>query len=367
MTMVQLAGSGSLIPPMPGITVVPSLATTLSLLGANASDRLSQIGRVVFPERTGSKSLTKVHFLFGAVVKTNGSTLRVSLQDVDLTAGPPMRPDGTVDQSVTIANADSGFASNQWYTATLGSARTVNYGDLLAVVFDWASAVSGDSVVITGYSLSSGSSNAGAVGNQYGAVQFTASTWSAISMVTNIILEFSDGSFGTLDGSLIASAIGTTAFNNTSNPDEHCLEFQFPFDCEVDGMYALVAANADFEMILYSGTTALATVTVDANTAQSTAARWTRVAFPKQTLLKNTTYRVAVRPTTASNVTIYHRDVSNASHKGVEHLGTTASLNSRTDAGAWGTPTATRRPLMGVRICAVNADLGITKSHAYCG
>src|SRR5688572_7468331 len=127
MAIVNFAGEGVFIPPPPGLAVTPSLATALTIASANASDQLAQIGRVVFNERTGSKNITKVHFLFGSVTKSNGSTVRVSLQDVDLANGPVIRPDGVVDQSETIANADAGFVSNAWYTATLDTSRAVSY------------------------------------------------------------------------------------------------------------------------------------------------------------------------------------------------------------------------------------------------
>lgn len=367
MAVVDFVGEGVFIPPMPGFTVNPSLATTLTIAGANASDKIAQIGRVAFAERTGSKTLTKVHFDFGTVVKSNGSTLRVSLQDVDTANGPVIRPDGTADQSVTIANADAGFASNLWYTATLGASRTVNYGDLLAVVFDWASAVSGDSVVITGFSGSSAASNAGAAGHQNCCVLFAASAWSVISMSTNVILEFSDGTFGTLGGSIPVSALGTIGFNSGSTPDENALEFQVPFTCEVDGAWVManVAAGADFDIVLYSGTTALATVSIDANAIQANAARFLRTSFPKLTLNANTTYRLAVKPTTANNVTLYYRDVAASGHRAVTPLGTTAQLNSRTDAGSWGAGTATRIPWMGIRISGIDTAAAAASGGSY--
>lgn len=358
MAIVDFPGEGVFTPPMLGFTVNPSLSTALSISGANASDKLAQIGRAAFAARTGSKTITKVHFLFGTVVKAAGSTLRVSLQDVDTVNGPVIRPDGTVDQSVTIANADTGFATGSWYTATLGSSRTVTYGSLLAVVFDWGSAQSGDSVVIAGYTVSSASSNGGAIGHQNICVQFTSSAWGIISMIPNVILEFDDGSFGTLGGALPTSAVGTIAANTGTTPDENALEFQLPYNCEVDGAWVLVnpSAGGDFDVVLYSGTTALATVSIDSNSVQASAARFLRVSFDKVALTADTTYRLAIKPTTVNTVTLYYRDVSAAGHRAVTHLGTTARLNSRTDAGAWGAGTDTRIIFAGVRISGIDID-----------
>lgn len=358
MAIVDFVGQGVFTPPMPGITINPALATTLVIAGANANDKIAQMGRVAFAARTGTKNITKVHFLFGAVTKSNGSTLRVSLQNVDTANGPAMRPDGNVDQSYTILNADAGFVSNAWYTATLDAPRTVTYGELLAAVFDWnGGGVSGDSVAITGLSVSSAASNGGAVGHQHCCTLFTSAAWGVISMTPNILLEFDDGTFGTLDGAMVASAIGTLSVNTGTTPDEQALEFQLPFDCEVDGMWAMVNMGAgDVDLVLYDGTTPLATVAIDANAVQATGARFIRASFPKVALTANTTYRVAVKPASATSVSVYYRDVANAAHRAVMPLGTTAQLNGRTDGGAWGAGTSTRIPWMGVRISGIDTD-----------
>ncbi len=355
-----------MIPAIPGITVNPSLSASLVIAGANASDKLAMIGRVSHAARTGNKNISKVHFLFGAVTKSNGSTLRVSLQDVDTANGPVIRPDGTADQSVTIANADAGFTSNGWYTATLGATRTVAYGDLLAVVFDWGSAVSGDSVVIAGLSLSSVSSNAGSATHQNCCVQFTSSAWGVVSMVTNVLLEFDDGTFGTLDGSIVCSATGSISFNSGSTPDENALEFIAPFTGEIDGMWCYINPGAgDFDMVFYDGSTAVATVSVDANAIQAASGRWVRVNFPKVAVTAGNTYRAAVRPASGTNASLYYLDVAAAAHRAVLPFGTNAMLNSRTDAGSWGAGTTTRRPLIGVRYSGIDTTPPTLASGAF--
>lgn len=347
-------------PGVPGISITPTMATTFAITAANASDKLAMIGRVSHAAKTGNKNISKVHFLFGAVTKSNGSTLRLSLQDVDLSNGPVIRPDGTADQSVTIANADAGFTANGWYTATLGATRTVAYGDLLAVVWDWNGAgVTGDSVAIAGLAVSSAASNGGSVTQQNCCVQFTSSAWGVISMMTNVLLEFDDGTFGTLDGSFVLSATNSTSFKSDSTPDEYALEFVAPFTGEADFMWCLVnpgAAN-DFDMVLYEGTTAKATVTFDLNAAQAASGRVYKCTFPKVAITQGLTYRVAVKATSATtNLAIYYTDLNNAAHRVVRAFGTAALLNTRTDAGAWGAGTTTRRPFIGIGFSGIDID-----------
>lgn len=373
MAVTDFPGQSVVFPAIPGFSVNPSLSASFSILGDNASDQLAFIGRVRHAARTGNKNISKVHFLFGSVTKSNGSTLRVSLQDVDLVNGPVIRPDGTVDQSVTIANADANFASNTWYTATLGATRTVAHGDLISVVFDWGSPASGDLVVIAGMSISSAQSNGGAAGHQNCCVQFTAAAWSVVLMMPNVILEFDDGTFGTLEGSYPVSGVGSINFKSDSTPDENALEFIAPFTGEIDSMYCLInPATNSFDMVLYEGTTALATVTVDGNATQASSARWTRVNFPKVAVTAGQTYRVAVKATSASsNMALYYTDLNNAAHRSVFAFGTDSQLNSRTDAGSWGAGTATRRPLIGVGYSGIDVTppdiTNLSGSYAFVG
>ena len=96
------------------------------------------MGKVWFAERTGTKDIRRVGFRFGTVTKAGGSAVTVSLQDVNLAAGPPLQPDEVQDQTVAIANADAGFATGLWYrTGTLSADRTVAYGEDLCVVFEY--------------------------------------------------------------------------------------------------------------------------------------------------------------------------------------------------------------------------------------
>jgi hypothetical protein len=366
MTVVPFTGASIFIPPNPGIQLTTTLQTTFAL-PATAGDRMAMVGRVVHSARTGNKNINKVHFNLGAIVKAGGAVLKVSLQDVNLAAGPVIQPDGTLDQYFTVPN-DGSYVSHAQITGTLTSdgstpaTRTVAHGDLLAVVWEWDSHGGSDTVIVKGFSLSSVQNCAGASGLQNACVLYTGGSWAAtpVSMVASVLLEFDDGTFGTLDGGMPVYSTGTTtgsaSINTGTTPDEYCLEFELPFATEVDGMWAWVnpAAGANFDMILYSGTTALATVSVDANAVSANAQRSIQVRFPKIALSADTTYRVAILPTTANNVTVYYYDLYAEAHMAVVPFGTTGQTNTRTDAGAWGTATETRRLMAGIRVSGID-------------
>lgn len=351
----RLAGQGISIPmPHYGATIAPAFTNSVF---AATGNRVAQIGAVWFPDRTGSKSIRRVQFRFGAVTKAGGSALTVSLQDVDLVNGPVIRPDGTADQTVAIANADAGFAANAWYrTNTLSADRTVNYGDLLAVVFDYdgAGRLGADTVSIAGLGLSSGVNFP--INQQAAFVTLTAGTWAVTNAITNIVLEFSDGTFGTLLGSVPASAVNSHAYNSGSTPDEFAMKITPNVDISVDGLGVATAfaTGANAELVLYTNTTATQTVVIDQNATINTSVRPLMRAVPETDWSASTDYYVAIKATTANNVTVYSVDVSQVDfldlHPG--WFGRECTYATRVDAGAW-TETTTRRLLAWYNVCSV--------------
>jgi hypothetical protein len=360
MALQQIAGAGLIIPKMPQWVTVPAFATT-GLIDATG-EKYAVSGNVWFPARTGTKNISRVQFRWGTIVKAGGSALTISLQDVNLSAGPPMQPDETQDQTVAVANADAAFLSNTWYrSGTFNANRTVTYGDRLSVVveYDGSGRLGADSVIITGITASASTSPfLTAV-----AALKTSGSWGIPgNSFPLIVLEFDDGTFGTLEGAAVASAIASNAVNSgTAVSDEYALVINFPFACKVDGLWVSVfcAVGADFEVLLYSGTTALATVAVSAKAITATVSqRYCFVPIPETTLTANTDYYVAIRPTTTNNVTVYTIDVNSANHWTVQDGGTALQFSTRVDQGSWAAKTATRRLHAGVRISSLDDGTG---------
>jgi hypothetical protein len=152
--MANILTPGLFFPsPVQNMGTAPGFAN--SLLIDATGEKIAFIGRFWNKDRA-TKNITKVGFCFGAVTKAGGSGLTVSLQNVNLGAGPPFRPDEIQDQTVAIANGDAAFATNTWYqTAALSTNRTVAFGELLAVVIEYngAGRLGSDSVVVRGTSV----------------------------------------------------------------------------------------------------------------------------------------------------------------------------------------------------------------------
>lgn len=329
----------------------------LSSLIDATGEKVALIGHV-FNSARASKSINKVGFLFGAVTKAGGSGLTLSLQNVDLANGPPYQPDGTQDQTVAITAAS--VTANTWYqTGALSAARSVSFGEPLAVVieFDGGGRLGADAYNINNIATAS----AGQAGMASGVSLFT-SSWALQASLPNIILEFNDGTFGTLEYAWPSAAESSVAYNTGTNPDERALEFSVPFACKTDGGWCLLtrAANSDFDMVLYDGTTAIATKSFDGNATATNSNRPLYWLWDSEiTLTAGTTYRLALKPTTANNVTIFFRDLNDANHRQALPGGAAWGYTTRNDAGSWAATTTTRVPYIGIRISASDAGGGL--------
>jgi len=357
MTLQLLTGQGITYPDDIGaLSLSPSLSgSTIDSTG----EKVAICGSVFTPSR-GTKSIRKIHFRFGSVTKAGGSGLTVSLQNLLTSAGSGPVPDETQDETVAIANGDAGFTSNAWYTTgALSADRSVTHGERLAVVieYDGSGRLGSDSVVISGMLLTGGDAKFG-----FPSVALKTASWSVtVATIPNVIFEFSDGTFGTFAGAYPHSAINSHSYKqDTAGADEYAMKLTLPFSCKTDG--AIVRVNsgttADYDIILYEGTTALATVSIDGNEVAGVPSRPLRVQWSSEiSLAAGTVYRLAAKPTqTTANVVVYSTDVAAANHFTCLQGGPEMCHSTRLDLGSW-SDTATRR-LIGFGLSLSSIDDG---------
>lgn len=317
-------------------------------------EKLAFVGTVSWADKTvSSRAIRNVSFLPGALTTAGGSGLTLSLQDIDLANGPIFRPDGTADQTVSFLA--SAMTANTFYTTpNLSADRTVSLGDLLCVVleFDGAGRLGSDAVNVIHSTL-----------NPYdrgGQIFFNGTTWSNLG-ANGCVFTFADGAVGILAPSFPVST-NASAFNysSASTPDEHALRFTPPYTCKIDALWASAAPSsgaANLDFVLYSGTTALVTASVDANTARSTNTLLLEVPIAETTLTGGATYRIAVKPTTTTNVSLRYYEVASSAIRACLPEATTCGYSSRTDAGSW-TDNDLRIPLIGVRLSSIEPPSG---------
>lgn len=350
-------------PPQQG--AAPSFATNLVIDATG--EKISFGGSLWIPDGQ-AKSITRVGFRWGAVTKAGGSALTLSLQDLNTSGGFPTEPDESQDQTVAVANADAGFVSNTWYrSGALDSSRSVSPGDMFALVveFDGAGRLGADSVVVSSWTAVASSPGPGISLK-------TGGTWAAIGNMQNLVFEFTDGTFGCFFGhNLVGETFTAATFNSGSGTtDERAMEFEVPFPMKVCGAWASVAAagaTSDFEIILYQGTTALQTIVVNADYLVSTAQRPVRLMFPSETtLVPGVTYYLAIRPTTANNITTVSYTVNDAAHiSQLWPFGSNVRFNGRLNQGAWNLQLSTARLSCGLYVSAILQ--GDPASRAYVG
>lgn len=324
---------------------------TTDMLMNDAAEKMAFCGPVWFAERTGTKSITRVGFNFGSVTKSGGSGLTVSLQDVSTTADP-MRPDGAQDQTVAVANGDAGFVSNTWYrTGALSASRSVAFGEMLAVVIEWdgLGRLGSDSVVlrcVNGSEVTHFSVSTLLFDNGF------ALDWYSREVMPNLVLEFSDGTFGTLFGAFPCSNIGSVNFTAASSPDEIGLEFSVPVAETVEGAsfgFQLTGTAGDSELTLYNGTTVVERQEMPAYAGGDTTSSicWNSTLFDvPRALTPLTAYILAVAALSTGNIRIAWHEVADAGHWAC-HVGSSSwAYITRTNGGAWSAPTPLRRMFM---------------------
>jgi hypothetical protein len=353
MAFQQIAGLGAQFPDINNnIQALPSFSTaTIDATG----EQVAFVGPVWFKERTGTKDIRKVGFRFGTVTKAGGSGLTVSLQTVSATA---LQPDGTPDETVAIATGDAGFVTNAWYqTGNLSADRTVAYGEMLAVVieYDGSGRLGADTVGILGLAA-----EVAGPFHKSSTVLFTAS-WATTFLIPNVILEFSDGTFGTLAGGFPCSAVGTLTYNSGSTPDENALKINTPFPWKADSFGGIFGAMnvGDSETVLYEGTSAMSNATrANDKDHMLGSSRFLYDTFDAEVgpCAINTDYYLSIKPG-ASNVVLNYFDVAAAGHLQAHGGGEGLCLASRTNAGAWST-TTTRRPFLWVYLSSLDDGAG---------
>lgn len=303
-------------------------ATPLNLTG----ETIQFIGTVCLENPSGgSKTISaagggKIVWSCGALTFANaGTTFDVGIQDVSA-ASAPAQGDGVFDVKASFTGGGGGVTASATNTSTMTSGtKTINHGDLIAIVFTTTARAGTDVVNVNATAQSQ--VMAGAMPTVISNV--TGSFARVASVQPNAYIIFDDGSTGSLNITPITPANGTSlAYNSgTGTADEYgnCIQPDAPFYAlGIAGYLSLAGTSSDLELLLYTdplGTPAAQrTVTVDATHIPSGVTR-IQYLFGAPYLLKpKTAYGISFRPTTVNNVTSYFRDGVDA------------------NSGDWGTP-----------------------------
>lgn len=319
----------------------PSMAGPTNAMDSSAD--LYSITDCIVWEDGGTHDIRYVHWRCQVAGGSPNYTVEIGLADPTNASGPPARWDGTLDQSGTQANPTA--ATN--YTTTLGTDRTgVADGTLLCLVFQFSAYVQG---TFGPAAMSTSASSRNDLGLSF--VHFDGvSTYSLLGNAPLITFESPDGYFGHFaQGLPRLSALTSQNFNNSGT---RRVALEFVADAKewahLIAFFVTVASGADFDLVLYEGTSTSAPtekvrLAVDSTQIHSNgAARWIEKMVTEQQLTDGETYRLALEPSTANNVSVYYIDVSTAAHKNSLAPGCSWVTHDGTN---WSSPTTTRVPL----------------------
>lgn len=296
--------------------------------------------------KTGT--ISKVGFRTNSV--TTAQTLRVSLQTVGATDG---HPTGTLYGGST-AGTQASPASNTFYLVTLGTGASATIGDVVAAVIEFDATVG--NLFIDGLATA----QAGGAGVQFPYTRSYTTVWAnESSMIPILAIEYSDGTYEYVGGAYPLATTFNTAFNSGSTPDERALKMNLPFSCRAIGFWWYgILDLGDCDIVLYQGTTALETRTLDKDFKGNNVQGFYRRRFPGSRVLSiNTDYYLSIKPASTSDVTSFEATVNAAAMMDQFELGQKLTFASRTDAGAW-TADTLRRPLIGLIIDQLDDGAG---------
>lgn len=331
---------------VPQITFGPTAsAPSLTSLAVSGAGR--KFAAILQAPKTGS--IRKVHFRTGAV--TTGTDTDCRIESVDGATGDPSGTLFGTNTNVTILAAS--LVANTWITSgALTADAAVTQGDLLAVVLTPTGTPN--------YNVSAFTVGTSGVRFPYQDL-YNGTAWTKdTSSIPSIALEYSDGTFAPMHQNFPITAANTHTFNSGSTPDEYALRFQFPVPVKVGGFWIWADTDGDFDAVLYDsdGTTVLASKSFDKDNRQGTGIGHHFLALSSSaSLAASTYYRFAIRPSTATSLTIYSMDVNAANIFDNMPGGQLFHHSTRTDAGSW-TDTTTRRLFMGLMVTATDNGVG---------
>jgi len=322
------------------------MSTPNLLIDANG-EKASQHGYVYAPQLLdGSKRYIRaVEFYWAAVTKGATTAVKLTLQGLSTTTP---YPDGVEGSVATIANA---ALSTGWKTSPdFDVAREVGLYDPLAVVWEFSTFEAGDSLRL-------GVSNE-ATGSAFTAL-YTGAAWGVITCRPNVLLIFTDGSYGIIHGgTAFTTMVAPADFNSGSTPNDRGLRFRVRGEAECLGLRVNVrqfVAGCNFDVLLTdaAGTTLRSLSFIAARLGGTASQYWMGLLFPAgpYPIDPDTDYQLTIKPTTTNNVRLLTHTLGNAAAMPLMAMENLKGV-SRTGAGAW-TEAPTTLYLMQPILCGI--------------
>lgn len=315
-----------------------SAGTAPSIQNSTLDATGEYIASVLNPPKNGT--ITKIHIRMGTV--TTPGDLDVRLETVDATTGMPTGTLAGTNTNIVIAIS----AATAWYTATLTAGLVVTSQDRLAIVCRW---VSGSYIVMSfRQNIASG----------FPYRVLNTGTPTKASTTENLItgIEYNDGTFSYSPNVPQAILVSST-MNTGTTPDEIGNLFTVPVGMRVCGFYGYTSFAQDLDVVLYQGSTALVTYTLERDEMVTTNVTVERL-FTPVTLAANTSYRLVWKATSGSSTTIYSWQAPTAAAREGQPGALDWQKTSRADAGSW-SETNTDYVILSLLVDGIDAGGGL--------
>lgn len=312
-----------------------SLASLPNILGSSLVMDAANEENVFIFRATRTGNIRKAHFLLHTVSSAPSSNHSVRIETVDASTG--------LSTGTLVATDTSGsqlLDTVGWKTITLTADAAVTLGTAYALV-------------VKAPSSNFGNVGLGSFPDQNGDFPYctVAGAKSASTVSGLFAIEYDDGTLEAIPGVWPISAINSRTYNNTGT-NHRALRFKWPAPTRLIGCVLWIDADGDFDVVFYdsdgASATTLLSVDKDLRAGATPMVQFLRFTTTKS-ITKDTFYRIAIVPTSSTNVVIYDFDVAsaavlNAVPGGANFHLSTADGTPANDA-AW-TQTLTNRPFI---------------------
>lgn len=325
---------------------IPSYHNLRLALGT-ASSNLTAVGMKITTIIKVPKTGTIIALGF-RTASISGTGLSISAGMETVSSGDPT---GTAYGGSAVGSATP--TSNAFFEVTLATAATATIDNLAALVYTLTAGTTPNVGIQT---LTDGSSGNTTVFPYLDTYNGTAWTKSASTLLVSWI-KYGDGSYEYMGNPPFLGENYT--YNSGSTPDERSLYFKLPpFRSKGFWLYAALGSAAT-DIILYDtdGTTALRTSTIDTTALSGYTGYIVMPWSSPVTGINNGTYRLSVKPTSTTNITVYGMLTPYAAAFDAWMGGQNFILSTRTDAGTW-TQDATKRLNGGLIIDQMDDGIG---------
>lgn len=312
---------------LPSPIFYPGFPMSSSGPNPNSESTLTTAGHYIAYIMSAQQDMVVSHVGIKLGTVAGSPTCTVSIETLDA-SGFPSGSAGFGSTNGTTAT----LTSNAYVLTALGGSATITKGSFYAVKFTLAS---GTSVILQ--NLGGLTTGAGNWNLPYKVTNTGTPTKSQFG-VPSVTLGSNSTTFYNLNGCVPFTSLGGQQFNNT-NSAKRGLRFIPPMNCRAIGMrwYTDNTNGADYNISLMNDAgTELSSSSTAVDGDFATGGGAPNIAFFDNavTLTAGTAYRIAVEPTTASNVGIYAITLPSSSYYGASMGGVNCTYASLV-SGTW--------------------------------